>query len=121
MSTESNRALVLRFYDEVWNKGNLDVADEVFAADYERHDLRPGLVPTGPEGQKRIAGGFRAGFPNGRMTVEFTVAEADFVVARWTIDGTHLGEWAGISATGKQVRFAGVNIFRFADGKVVEI
>jgi steroid delta-isomerase-like uncharacterized protein len=121
VSTDANKALVRRFYDEVWNRGNLAVADEVFAADYVRHDLRPGTAPPGPEGQKAVAGMFRAAFPDVHLAVDFLVVDADKVVARWTIEGTHEGTWAGIPPTGRRVRFAGVNIFRFEDGKVAEI
>ena len=55
------------------------------------------------------------------MTIDFMVAEGDMVVARWTIRGTNNGEWMGKAATGKSVEFTGVNIFRFAKGKVVEL
>ena len=54
--SDANKALIRRFYDEVWNKGHLDVADEVFADDYVRHDLRPSRALAGPAGQKKIAG-----------------------------------------------------------------
>ncbi len=121
MSTDENKALVRRFYEEVWNQGNLGVADEVFAADYVRHDLRPSPVPPGPEGQKLVANMFRTAFPDGQMTIDLLIAEADMVVARWTIQGTHQGAWINIAPTGKRVSFAGVNIFRIAGGKVVEI
>jgi predicted ester cyclase len=87
--TDDNKALVRRFYNEVWNRGNLDVANEVFAADYVRHDLRPGTAPPGPAGQQAVAGLFRTSFPDVRLTVDLLVAEADMVVARWTIDGTN--------------------------------
>lgn len=121
MSLEENKALIQRFYDEVWNRGNLAVTDEVFAADYVRHDLRPGHAPAGPEGQKEIARLFRAAFPDIRMTVTFMVAQDDMVVARWVTHATHTGAWAGLPPTGKAVTFAGVNIFRIAAGKVVEL
>jgi steroid delta-isomerase-like uncharacterized protein len=121
MSLEQHKATVRRFYDEVWNKGNLDVADEIFADDCVRHDLRPGTAPPGPEGQKAVAGLFRFAFSDVQLTVNLMVAEGDMVVARWTIEGTHQGAWGSISPTGKPVRFAGVNIFRFADGKVIEL
>lgn len=121
MSTEENKALVRRFYEEVWNRRNLAVADEVFAADYARHDLRPTPVPPGPEGQKLIADMFRTAFPDGQVTIDLLIAEADMVVARWTIQGTHQGAWITIPPTGKRVSFAGVNIFRIVGGKVVEI
>jgi predicted SnoaL-like aldol condensation-catalyzing enzyme len=59
MPAQHNKALVRRFYEEVWNKGNVDFAFEVFAEDYTRHDLRPTQALPGPEGQRKIAADFR--------------------------------------------------------------
>ncbi len=121
MSAERNKALVRRFYDEVWNRGNLDVADEVFADDYVRHDFRGTEPEPGPAGQKAIAAAFRAAFPDLRFGVDFLLAEGDLVAGRWTSTGTHDGPWAGVEPTGRRMRLSGVNVFRFADGKVAEI
>jgi predicted ester cyclase len=121
MSLEENKALIRRFYEEVWNKGNIAVIDDIFASDYIRHDLRPGIAPPGPEGQKAIAHLFRAAFPDIRMTLDLLIAEGDLVMGRWTTQATHTGEWAGVSPTGKRAVFTGVNIFRIAGGKVVEL
>ena len=121
MSEDANKALVRRFYEEVWAKGNLDVADEVFADDYERHDLRPGDPTPGPDGQKEIAAAFRAAFPDLTWEVDFILADRDFVAGRWTATGTHLGAWAGVEPTGRPMHFSGINVFRFSDGKAVEI
>jgi steroid delta-isomerase-like uncharacterized protein len=117
----ANKALVRRFYDEVWSGGNLAVADEVFAEDYVRHDLRPSAALPGPEGQKRIAEDFRAAFPDLRFEVEIVVAEDELVAARWTASGTHRGRWGAIEPSGRRATFSGVNIFRFENGKVVEL
>ena len=121
MSLEENKALIRRFYEEVWNKGNIAVVDDIFAPDYVRHDLRPGIAPSGPEGQKAIARLFRAAFPDTRMTLDLLIAEGDLVMGRWTTRATHTGEWGGVPPTGKQAVFTGVNIFRIAGGKVVEL
>jgi len=121
MSTEQNKALVRRFYEEVWNKGNLAVDDEIFAVDYVRHDLRPGNPLSGPEGQKKIASEFRAAFPDLHMTIDLMIAEGDMVMARWTTEGTNTGPWGSVPATGKHASFSAVNIFRIDNGKVVEI
>jgi steroid delta-isomerase-like uncharacterized protein len=121
MTVEHNKALIRRFYEEVWNKGNLDAAEEVFAADYVRHDLRPGNPLAGPAGQKKIAADFRAAFPDLHMTIDLMVAEGDFVVSRWTTEGAHTGAWGDVPPTGKRARFSGVNIFRLEHGKVVEL
>jgi steroid delta-isomerase-like uncharacterized protein len=121
MTSQQNKALIHRFYEEVWNNGNLDAADDIFAADYVRHDLRPGNALPGPKGQKRIAADFRAAFPDLRMTVDLMLAEDDLVTARWTTEGTNTGPWAGVPPTGKYVKFSGVNIFRVENGRVVEL
>ena len=121
MAVADNKALVLRFYDEVWDKGNVDFAGEVFRDDYVRHDLRPTPAQPGPAGQARIAAEFRAAFPDLRFRVELILGDADLVAARWMATGTHSGSWATIEPTGKSVEFAGVNIFRFQDDKVAEI
>ena len=121
MTAEAAKELVLRFYDEVWQKGNFDVADDVFAHDYVRHDLRSTDVAPGPEGQKEIARAFREAFPDLSFDVEIVIAEADYVAARWTASGTHTGSWGDVAATGRHVMFSGVNIFRFAGGRVAEI
>ena len=121
MSAEDNKALIWRFYEEVWGKGNLDVAYEVFADDYVRHDLRPGTAVPGPEGQKRIAAEFREAFPDLTWQIDLIIGTDEFVVGRWTASGTHRGRWAGQEPTGRSMTFSGVNIFRFEDGKVAEI
>ena len=121
MSVEDNKALVERFYEEVWGKGKVTVAHEVFAEDYLRHDLRPGQALPGPAGQAKIAADFRAAFPDLRMEIDLILGEGDLVAARWTTEGTNSGPWAGQPPTGKRARFSGVNIFRIRDGKVVEL
>jgi steroid delta-isomerase-like uncharacterized protein len=121
MTSEEHTAVVLRFYEEVWNRGNGDVAFEVFADDYVRHDLRPTRAIPGPAGQKAIAADFRRAFPDLRMTVDLVLAEGDLVAARWTTSGTHTGAWGGVEPTGRSMTFSGVNVFRFANGKVVEL
>jgi steroid delta-isomerase-like uncharacterized protein len=121
VSVEGNKALVRRFYEEVWDRGNLDVADEVFAADYVRHDFRPGKPGSGPEGQKRIAADFRAAFPDLSFRIDFVFGEGDMMAGRWTATGTNLAPWAGVEASGRRMEFSGINVFRFSNGKVVEI
>jgi steroid delta-isomerase-like uncharacterized protein len=116
-----NKALVRRFYDEVWAKGNVDFASEVFHDDYVRHDLRPSQALPGAAGQAKIASDFRRAFPDLDWHVDLLIADDQFVVGRWTATGTHTGPWGSVEPTGKAVSFSGVNIFRFRDGKVAEI
>jgi steroid delta-isomerase-like uncharacterized protein len=121
MGVAENKALVLRFYEEVWDKGNVEFASEVFRDDYVRHDLRVTPAPAGPAGQSKIAADFREAFSDARFRVGLILGDGDLVAARWTATGTHSGTFAGIEPTGKEVEFAGVNIFRFSDGKVAEL
>jgi predicted ester cyclase len=121
VSAEDNKALVRRFYEEVWNRGNTDFAFEVFADNYVRHDFRATDAAPGPAGQKKIADDFRAAFPDLAFTVDIIVGEQDYVVGRWTAKGTHSGRWGAIEPSGRHVTFSGANIFRFEGGKVAEI
>ena len=122
MNVEANKAFARRFYEEVWGRGNVSFAEEVFADDYVRHDLRATRAPPGGAGQALIAEQFRRAFPDLEWRVDLVVGEGDLVTARWTACGTHSGAWGEVAPTGKRVAFSGVNIFRFGDdGKVVEI
>jgi steroid delta-isomerase-like uncharacterized protein len=122
VNVDANKQLVERFYEEVWARGNVDFATEVFSDDYVRHDLRPGQAAPGAAGQARIAEQFRQAFPDLQWRIDLVLGEADLVAGRWTASGTHTGSWGGLPPTGKRVEFSGVNIFRFGDdGRVVEI
>ena len=60
-------------------------------------------------------------FPDLVMTPEFVIAEGDMVAARWTIRGTQHGQWAGVAASGRQIEFTGVNIFRIENDQITAI
>ncbi len=118
---EVNKRVVRRFYEDVWNRGDVDVALEVFTEDYVRHDLRPTTASRGAEGQRQIAAAFRTAFPDLSFTVDLMVGEGDLVAARWTARGTHRGKWGDVAPTGRTVTFCGVNFFRLRNARVVEI
>lgn len=120
MSTETNKALVRRWVEEVVNTpGNLATIDELFAPDYADYTNPPDW-PPGREGHKQIIALFHAAFPDLHYTVEHEVAEGDMVVVRGTYHLTHQGEFFGIAPTGKQVTTTGMHLFRIAAGKIVE-
>jgi steroid delta-isomerase-like uncharacterized protein len=122
VNVDANKQLVERFYEEVWARGNVDFATEVFSDDYVRHDLHPAQAAPGAAGQARIAEQFRQAFPDLQWRIDLVFGEADLVAGRWTASGTHTGSWGDLPPTGKRAEFSGVNIFRFGDdGKVVEI
>jgi predicted ester cyclase len=110
---EANKRLVRRFYEEVWARGNVEFAEQVFADDYVRHDLRPTQAAPGPLGHAQIARAFREAFPDLQWRIDLLLAEGDLVAARWTASGTHNGPWAGVAPTLRRAEFSGVNIFRF--------
>lgn len=122
MGVSENKALVERFYEEVWDRGNVDFAAEVFADDYIRHDLRPTQALPGGAGMAKLAADFRSAFPDARWRVDLVFGEGDLVAARWTATGTFLGQWGAVSPTGRSATFSGVNLYRFGpDGKVAEL
>ena len=122
MGVAENKALVRRFYEEVWDRGNVEFAREVFADDYIRHDLRPTDALPGGAGMAKLARDFRGAFPDARWHVDLVFGEGDFVAARWTATGTFLGAWGAVSPTGRSATYSGVNLYRFGpDGKVAEL
>ena len=115
---EANKQLVLR-HMELWDTGNLAIADEIFATDYINHD--PALPDvTDLEGLKGFVVVSRMAFPDFHHTSEDLVAEGDKVARRVTVTATHQGEFMGIPATGRQVTWTGIIISRITDGKIVE-
>ena len=119
MSTEDNKALLRRYYDEVINKKNLAAIDEFIDPQMVDHTLPPG-VPAGIEGQRQVFSMYSTAFPDAHFTVEDLIAEGDRVVARLSVSATQHGAFMGLPPTGKHVRFTGIDIIRIAGGKLVE-
>lgn len=119
MSTEENKAKIRRVCEEVINRGNLAVADEIMAPNYVYHGSG-GQEFKGPEGFKQLITMFRTAFPDLHATIEDMVAEGDKVVHSLKMQGTHKGDFMGIAPTGKQVTITSINISRFAGGKEAE-
>lgn len=118
MSTEENKALVRRGYEEGLNQKNLAVFDELGAPDFVLHNAS--MTTQGREAYKQFVSMYFAAFPDVHFIVEDLIAEGDNVVARHTFRGTHQGDLMGIAPTGKQVTVTGMTITRFANGRVVE-
>lgn len=116
--SEKNKAVVHRWTDEM-NRGNLAAIDKFYSPDLVDHSAPPGL-PPGIEGGKQILNMFFAAFPDIHLTVEDLVAEGDKVAQRWTVRGTHKGDFMGIAPTGKQITLSAMTIERFVGGKIVE-
>jgi steroid delta-isomerase-like uncharacterized protein len=118
--SEQNKAKVRRLFDELWNKGNLPVADELISPTYTHHDASTPDVGQGPESEKKRVVLYRTAFNDLRLTVEDMIAEGETVMARWSCRGVHKGDLNGIAPTGKQIAISGVSVVRFASGKMVE-
>jgi len=116
--SEANKAHIRRVIEEVYNRGDLGVVDEVAASDLVIHASSQDI--WGREGAKQHVAQLRAGFPDLCFTIEDQIAEGDRVVTRWSARGTHKGTFQGVPATGRQVRLVGADIDRIIGGKVVE-
>jgi len=118
--SEENKAIVRRLIEEVWTKGNLSVADELFSEDYTHHDPSTLDFGKGPEGEKKRATLYRTAFPDLQFTIEEMISEGQTAVCRWSSTGTHQGPLNVISPTGKKVRVSGMTFIRLAGGKIIE-
>ena len=119
-TTDQNKAIARRWSEELWSRGNLAVADEIIAPDYERHDPGDPFAAKGPDDVKRIVTMLRSMLPDFHIKVESIIAEGDFVVSRYTATATDTVGYMGMPATGKAIRTQAIQIFRFANGKIVE-
>jgi steroid delta-isomerase-like uncharacterized protein len=119
--SEENKALVRRYFEEVWDKGNLDLIDELFTTNFVRHgpSSTEGEV-RGLEGFKALVTMYRTAFPDLRIPIEDLIAEGNRVVTRWTARGTHQGELMGNAPTGNQASVTGIVIDRLSGGKIEE-
>ena len=109
------------FTEDLWDKGNLSIADDIFQQQFTDHDPVQGQGP-GVEGYKEMIAAFKSAFLDLRVRNEDVIEDEsqNKVVVRWTAQGTHTGELMQIPATGKKVSLKGVDILRVEDGKIVE-
>jgi steroid delta-isomerase-like uncharacterized protein len=119
MSTEENKQLVLRWKDEIWNKRNVNIVDELYAPDYVGHiSGTPGPV-RGREALKQLLAAYFTAFDI-QITSEFLIAEGDMVAIYDMFRFKHIGPFQGIPPTGKEATLTSTDIYRIVDGKIVE-
>ena len=116
--SEQNQGLIRLLTEEVMNKGNYDVVDELVAADYAGHSSM--AENRGTEGYKQFFVTLRDAFPDIHCTIEDLFSEGEKVVSRWSARGTHTGMLAGLAPTGRDGVVTGISVFRVSDGKVAE-
>jgi len=116
--TEKNEAVIRRLMDEVWNKGNVKLLDELVTTDYKDHD------PVDPvnslQDLKAVVNKYRNAFPDCRLDIDEVFPVGDRVIVRWHYSGTHRNALEGIPPTGRRVTGPGISIHRFQGGKIVE-
>jgi predicted ester cyclase len=121
-SAEENKALIRRFWEEASRRGLQAVLDEFLAPDVVSHP--PGSASPSPvrglEAWKRFTAAQFGAFPDLAVTVEDLISEGDMVGARVTARGMHTGELMGLSPTGRQVAFTGMEVFRIIEGRITE-
>ena len=115
-----NKRLVLRIFLELWNRGKLAVADEIFAANYVHHDAASPDFGKGPEGIKQTVTLYGNAFPDLQFTIEHMMEVDQFVTTRFSSRGTHKGELRGIAPTNKPIKVEGMVIHRISGGRIVE-
>ncbi|HOK48473.1 MAG TPA: ester cyclase, partial [Bryobacteraceae bacterium] len=87
--SESNKALCWRFIEEVWNRRQLSVVDELFAPNYTEDNPNGPDFGRGPDGVRKMLGYYLTAFPDAQFTIEDLITEGDFCAIRWTARGTH--------------------------------
>lgn len=118
MPAEDDVAVVRRFIEEVINRGDLEKVDELVAPDHDNNDPTAPDHAPGAEGIRDLIGMYRAGFPDLRFETGEMFAADGRVAHRWTMTGTHEGEFMGIAPTGNKVEAMGVEINHVKDGKI---
>lgn len=123
--SETNKKLVRQIAEEIWNKGNLQVVNELFAKQCVCHDPAFHSEPLrGADAYKNFVTAIRAGFPDLRVRIDDLIAEGDKVACRYTVSGTNSGELhygsVNTPATGKKAAWSGIVILQCKDGKCAE-
>jgi steroid delta-isomerase-like uncharacterized protein len=113
-----NKAVAMRVFDEIFNQGKFQVADEIYAPDFRNHGLHQSVDLKTDQDAVHAE---KKAFPDLRMSVQEMVAEGDKVAVLWTFHGTHTGSgYEGLPATGTPVELRGITIWRIVDGRIRE-
>src|SRR3984893_15416554 len=118
-TTEANKLVFLRLFDEVINGHDYGAIDDLFAPDYVNHGPFPANTPDLPS-LKRFFVANPEAFPDMRVELQDVIAEGDLVAYRAVVTGTHKGEFAGMKPTERRITVTEINISRFREGRMVE-
>ncbi|MCH8298175.1 MAG: ester cyclase [Chloroflexi bacterium] len=119
-TNNANKEVVSRFIEEFKNKANHGIVDELMSPDFVHHLTDPRL-PAGRDGITALGQVIVGGFPDVHASVKELLADGDKVIERTQTSATHTGEFNGIPATGRQVGWTEIHIYRLENGKIVEL
>jgi steroid delta-isomerase-like uncharacterized protein len=118
-STGNKNKIAMDFTEEIWDKGNFKIADEILSANFIDHDPVNGQLP-GKSGYQQMVRDFRNAFPDLRVKNEDVIVEGNKVVVRWTAQGKHSGQLMNIPSTNKLVKLKGIDILLVENNKIIE-
>ena len=122
MSVEQNKTLVRRYFEAAGE--DPAIYDEILSADFQSHAIHHATMTSdevrGPEPFKAAAAALQATWADRQLVIDELIAEGDRVMAWWTFRGRQVGDAFGVPATGKEITYSGINIFRVANGKLAE-
>lgn len=116
--SEKNESVVRRLVDEVWNKGNLKLIDELFTSDHVNND--PMNPARGLDATREMVKKYRNAFPDCRLGIDDLLSVGDKVIVRWHYSGTHQNTFEGIPPTGRHATGPGITIHRFLGDRIQE-
>lgn len=116
----ANETLVRRAIEAIWNRGDLDMADELFAPAFVNHNGLITDLVLGPEAIKISAAFYRLAFPDLHITIEALTTKEDFVMICWTAQRSSADDPDDRAFTASQTLLTGVTRSRLADGKIME-
>lgn len=120
MSTDRNKEVTRRFFEQVIGGGDLAAIDDICASDYRLHATLSGPDAIDRGALRDLIASWRSSFPDGSISIADIVAEGDLVAARLEETGTHQGDFRGISPTGKRVKYGSMTFLRLVDGKITD-
>jgi len=123
MSTETskeieNKAILNYLYEELWNKRNFSVLDEVFSP--EVHYQTPSMESHNLDELKNIVNGYFLAFHDAKMMVKDQIAKDDMVVTKFAFEGVHKGKLDELPPTGNKIKIEGIAVDRLVNGKIVD-
>jgi steroid delta-isomerase-like uncharacterized protein len=116
-TADKRKAVAQRVFDEIFNQGGFEVADEIYAKDFVNHGVTRDI---GLKEDQDAARGWRAAFPDLKTKVDKVLVDGEFVTILWSGEGTNTGEGNGLPATGKKLKGRGITIWRISGGKIRE-